>query len=419
MEGTISFRVSMPMNELEKLSTIVRLDNELNTIQDLDILLERILLEARKISGADAGSIYIRDNNKLQIKYSQNDTLDGMLPDGEKLIYSIFTIPIDEKTISGYVAQSGRMLCIDNVYNLPPEAPYSFSSKYDMISGYRTESMLSIPLRTNDGAVLGVLQIINKKKNGEIIAFNPDDQLMVAHFALNATFALQRAAMTRTIILRTIRMAELRDPKETGPHVNRVAGYAVELYERWATRRGATMHELSHNMDTLRLAAMLHDVGKVAIPDQILKKPGRFTPEEFEVMTTHTFLGARIFEDRFSELDEMTRIVALTHHENWDGSGYPGMIDPVSGEISEVGHDGRARRLKGEEIPIFGRIVALADVYDALRSQRVYKEAWREEDVLAEIKKLSGTKFDPEIVDIFFDALPVIHQIGDRYADAS
>jgi HD-GYP domain-containing protein (c-di-GMP phosphodiesterase class II) len=212
-------------------------------------------------------------------------------------------------------------------------------------------------------------------------------------------------------------MAELRDPRETGPHVNRVAGYAVEIYDAWARKKGVPAAEAERNRDTLRMAAILHDVGKVAISDQILKKPGRFTPEEFAIMSTHTYLGARLFLDKQSEFDDMAAEVALMHHENWDGTGYPGRIDIMSGRPLGVDDGGKATGRKGEEISVFGRIVAIADVYDALRSARVYKQAWNEEDVLAEIRKLSGTKFDPEIVDVFFEVLPAILQTAKRYEE--
>ena len=197
-------------------------------------------------------------------------------------------------------------------------------------------------------------------------------------------------------------MAELRDPKETGPHVNRVASYAVELYERWAALHGKARREVDHYRDLLRMAAMLHDVGKVAISDIILKKPSKFTPDEFECMKSHTWLGARLFDHTNSELDSMSVQVALTHHENWDGSGYPGKIDIRTGEAL-FPHDAEKNRLSGDGIPIWGRLVALADVYDALSSKRVYKEAWDERNVLEEIHNQSGIKFDPELVDIFFE----------------
>ena len=402
--------------DAEKLLNVITLDSELNKIKDVDILLERILTEARRVVQADAGSIYIKKDDKLAISYAQNATMQHKLPIGKKLIYRFFEIPIDKKSISGYVAATGELLNISDVYTLPKGAPYGYSRKYDQLSGYRSCSMLTIPLKTNDSNLLGVIQFINKiGRDGEICPFTREDEILVTHFAANVTVALQRAQMTRAILLRMIRMAELRDPKETGPHVNRVAGFAVEIYEKWARNHGVSEDEIQRNRDNLRMAAMLHDVGKVAISDLILKKPARFNEEEYEIMKTHTLSGARLFEDNHSELDEMAREIVLSHHENWDGTGYPGHVDiishkPAGGRTKVVGK-------KGTEIPLFGRIVSIADVYDALRSKRVYKDAWQEEDVLAEMRRLRGTKFDPELVDIFFDVLPSIQTIAEKYAD--
>jgi response regulator RpfG family c-di-GMP phosphodiesterase len=134
-------------------------------------------------------------------------------------------------------------------------------------------------------------------------------------------------------------------------------------------------------------------------------------------MKTHSFQGARLFKFKQSEFDEMAAVVALTHHENWDGTGYPGRIDVETGRPLETDSKGNATPLKGEEIPIFGRIVALADVFDALSSKRVYKDAWDSDSVLKEIRSISGKKFDPELVDIFFDSLDVIGRITARYPD--
>jgi HD-GYP domain-containing protein (c-di-GMP phosphodiesterase class II) len=404
--------------EVEKLKEIIRLDSELNKVQDLDILLERILLEARRATNAEAGSIYVRGGEKLSIKYSQNEALQKALPAGQKLIYSIFSIPVNKKTISGYVAATGELVNIPDVYNLPATTHYSFNPKFDKISGYKTQSVLAIPLQTNTGDMLGVIQIINARDaKGSVIPFNRDCELFCQHFASNATLALQRAQMTRAILLRMISMAELRDPKETGAHVNRVAGFSVEIYERWARRRGLPEREVDKTRDILRMAAMLHDVGKVAISDVILKKPGRFTPEEYAIMQRHSLLGAQLFANIQSEFDEVASYVALTHHENWDGSGYPGYVDMETGEPAKLDSRGMVQGKQGEEIPILGRIVALADVYDALSCKRVYKEAWEEDKVLAEMRLLSGSKFDPELVDIFFEVLPNIKQITEMYPD--
>ncbi|MBP7495843.1 MAG: HD domain-containing protein [Spirochaetales bacterium] len=409
----------MPQSDSEKLKQVLALDSELHKIQDLDILLERILYEARKVVNADAGSIYIKEGDHLIIQYSQNDTIQKTLPPGQKLIYNVFKVKINPQTISGYVASTGSAVNIPNVYNIPEGAPYSFDPSYDQISGYRTVSNLTVPIRTNLGEMLGVLQMINAKDpEGNVAPFTKEDEMLVLHFATNVSTALQRAQMTRAILLRMIRMAELRDPKETGPHVNRVAGYAVEIYERWAQKHHISQHEIEQNRDNLRMAAMLHDVGKVAISDIILKKPARFTDEEYEIMKSHTYMGARLFIDKQSEFDEMAQLVALTHHENWDGSGYPGHIEVDTADpLHLMQQKTESNGLKGEEIPLFGRIVALADVYDALISHRVYKEAWSEEKVYKEIRTLAGTKFDPELVDIFFEVLPNIKSVASKYPD--
>jgi HD-GYP domain-containing protein (c-di-GMP phosphodiesterase class II) len=265
---------------------------------------------------------------------------------------------------------------------------------------------------------LGVIQLINAKdKEGTIIPFSEDDESLISYFAANATTVLERAGMTRAMILRMIRMAELRDPKETGTHVNRVASYAVEIYDRWAFHHGIAKEEREKFRDTLRIASMLHDVGKVAISDTILKKPSRFTPEEFVIIQHHTVYGASLFDDPYSPVDTISMDIALCHHENWDGTGYPGWVDPHTGTPIKTGSEGKCVGKKGEEIPLTGRIVAIADVFDALCSKRVYKHAWSEEEVLAEIRKLGGTKFDPELTDIFFEILPSIKQIQNLYPE--
>lgn len=412
----------MKPNELHNKLTIediIKLSNDLNSIQDLDILLEKLLSEARTSVNADAGSIYIKDKDELIFSHVQNDTLSNRLSPGQKLIYTTFRIKINTSSIAGFVAATGNILNIPDVYNIPNDVPYKFNSMYDDISNYKTTSMLTVPMQTVDGSILGVLQLINAKDDkGVVIPFTKDDEPIVMLFANNASLVLQRAQMTRALLLRMISMAELRDPKETGAHVNRVATYAIELYEQWAKRHHINDKEIETNRDILRMAAMLHDVGKVAISDLILKKPARFTDEEYEIMKSHTYLGARLFKDTQSQFDEIASIVALTHHENWNGTGYPGYVDIDTGKPLEKDRKGNPLSRKGEEIPIYGRIVALADVYDALSSRRVYKEAWNENDVLNEIKSASGTKFDPELVDIFFSCYDFLKSIRLRYPDS-
>jgi len=407
------------LTDRQKVNKILNLGIEITQVKDLDVLLERILKEARLLVSADAGTIYVKEDDKLKFSYTQNDTLQQRQP-GRKLIYSTFTLPIDNQTIAGYVANNGEMLNLPDVYKLPATLPFSFNRKFDELSGYRTQSMLTFPLKTSRGNIIGVLQLINERNaKGTVVPFPRKDEPAIMHFANQAAAAIERAQLTRAMILRTIKMAELRDPKETGPHVNRVAAYAVAIYEHWAGRRGVSPEIIDKNRDILRMSAMLHDVGKVAISDVILKKPARLDEAEREIMKQHTTAGARLFSEQYSEFDEASSVVALNHHEKWDGTGYPGHVNPSDGTVipGYEQRDGTPRPKKGDEIPVFGRLVALADVYDALSSRRVYKEKWDEGQVLDELKACSGTHFDPEMVETFFSCLDTIRNIAERYPD--
>jgi response regulator RpfG family c-di-GMP phosphodiesterase len=258
------------------------------------------------------------------------------------------------------------------------------------------------------------MQLVNAldRTSKNPIPFDSRDRLYCSLFAKNAAVAIERASLTRLIILRMIRMAALRDPRETGPHVNRVAAYSIEIYQHWAEMHGVPSHEIKLNKDILRLGAMMHDVGKIAIPDAILKKPGPLTPEERLVMQQHAVFGARLFPERESRLDTVAAEIALNHHERWDGTGYPGKIADIYAEPIVMG-PGK----KEKEIPLFGRIVALADVYDALVSKRTYKEPWDDWQVLDTIRSSSGTQFDPDVVKIFFSIYEVIKAIRARYTE--
>jgi len=408
------------MTTQNKLASIIELGLELNQVKDLDLLLDRILTEARKFVNADAGSIYTRTGDKLEFSYTQNETLQKALPTGKKLIYTSFTVPINTRSIAGYAASKSEIVNIADAYEIPENAPYSFSQDFDKISKYRTQSILSIPLTTKRNDVIGVLQLINaKNKKGEIVKFAKSVEPLVMHFASIAANAIERANMTRSMILRTIEMARLRDPKETGAHVQRVASYSVAIYEVWSMQRGIPERDIELDKDILKIASMLHDVGKVAIPDIILKKPDKLNDREFDLMKQHTWLGAQLFTDTFSEYDEASALIALNHHERWDGSGYPGFVDPATGNaiMGFEGTAGRARGRKGEEIPAFGRLVAIADVYDALSSVRAYKDAWDEDRILETMRSETGTHFDPDMMDAFFFSLDVIHNIKERIPD--
>lgn len=154
----------------KKLESIIEIEKLLGEIQDIDVLLERILTETRRIVNADAGSIYIVEGNNLKIKYAQNDTHLRALSPGSKLPYAFLSFPINEKSVAGYVASTGTSLNIPDVYEIPREKPYKFNDSSDITTKYRTRSMYALALKNARGRILGVLQIINAQdENGNVI----------------------------------------------------------------------------------------------------------------------------------------------------------------------------------------------------------------------------------------------------------
>lgn len=412
--------MSRAINKEQKLQRIIETEKSLNEIQDFDVLLERILTEARKIVNADAGSIYVVDGSNLKIKYAQNDTHLKELMPGEKLPYTFFSFPIDETSIAGYVASTRQFLNIGDAYLIPDDRPYRFNIQTDKTTDYRTKSILTFPLKMANGILLGVLQIINAQdESGRVIEFDKDAELYVTHFATSAEQALGRAYLTNNTVKRMLKMAEFRDPKETYAHAERVSSFALEIYDRWAFIHNIPDEELHRFRDTLKVAAKFHDVGKVGVSDVILKKttPG-LTDEERAVMQGHTCIGASLFDPPFSYLDEMSRDIALHHHERWDGGpqAYPGRCDFRSVEIGGAVPPGEP--LRGTEIPLAARIVAVADVFDALSHKRSYKEAWGIDKVFMTIQNDAGKHFDPEIVSVFMQIRDRICSILMAYPDA-
>ncbi|MCH8207818.1 MAG: response regulator [Nitrospinae bacterium] len=193
----------------------------------------------------------------------------------------------------------------------------------------------------------------------------------------------------REVIYRLGRAAEYKD-NETGLHVVRMSHYSALL--------GEALGMSGEERELLLLASPMHDIGKIGIPDSILLKPGKLNSTEWETMKTHVTIGMEILSEGKSEVIKKAATIAATHHEKWDGSGYP-------------------KGLKGEEIPLEGRIVALADVFDALTTERPYKKAWSVDEALALIKSESGKHFDPNIVSQLINILPKILVIKMKFAE--
>ncbi|MFZ4438413.1 MAG: HD domain-containing phosphohydrolase [Syntrophales bacterium] len=400
-------------NTANILAEVISITEQLNMLKDLDAILDRILMEVRRLTRADAGTIFLAEEDNLKFSYVHNDTF---MKAGEinKDIYTNFTIPINKSSIVGYVATTGEPLNIDDAYNLDPSLPFQFNNNFDEKTGYKTKSIFTVPVKTSQGEVAGVIQLINAKDaEGRPAPFPQNTRMFMSMFANTASVAIERAIMTRELILRMIRMAEMRDPAETGPHVHRVGGYSAEIYHQWALNRGIDPKEIKKTKDLIRVAAMLHDVGKVGISDKILKKPEKLTEEEFAIVKLHTVYGAQLFAKPTSDLDVMSREIAIGHHEKWSGKGYPGLMIDMWSKPPQVGAPKR-----GEDIPLVARIVALADVFDALTSPRCYKEPWPDEKIIAVVKEESGSHFDPEVVESFLEIFDVIKLIRAKYTDA-
>jgi putative two-component system response regulator len=216
-----------------------------------------------------------------------------------------------------------------------------------------------------------------------------DKSRHLEHLVSERTMELE---LTRSeIVMRLGRAAEFRD-NETGKHVIRMSHFSRLI--------GEASGMPANDVQMLFHAAPMHDVGKIGIPDRVLGKPGKLEADEWAIMMDHAKIGAEILGGNEGELLDLARLIAITHHEKWDGSGYP-------------------KGLKGEQIPLVGRIVAIADVFDALTSERPYKKAWTVEKAVETIQRDSGTHFDPNLVPIFISILPEILKIKERYAEES
>ncbi len=293
---------------------------------------------------------------------------------------------------TGFVGNSieiGQPLLIADAYADPRH-----NADNDRRTGYKTKAVITVPFVGNDGSIIGAYQAINKMTADAVFTERDLEYLsLAASYAGKSLESVmlheEIVATQREIIFTMGEIGESRS-KETGNHVKRVAEYSYVL----ALGLGMSAEEA----EKIKMASPMHDIGKVAIPDAVLKKPGKLTDEEYDIMKTHTTIAYNLLKNSNRDLLKSAASIAHEHHEKWDGSGYP-------------------QRLKGEEIHIYGRITAVADVFDALGSDRVYKKAWELDRIINLFHEERGRHFDPKLVDVFMEQLPKIIEIRDQYSD--
>ena len=277
----------------------------------------------------------------------------------------------DDYGLVGAVVQSGEPLIENEVY-----LDTRFNTEIDKKTGYMTKTMMVIPMKNNQGKVIGAIQVINKKENLDFTTEDMNQLKLVSSYvseSIHSLMLLKEVDDTQKELVHILGTVGENRSNETGKHVKRVALYTRLLAELYGMD--------SKEVTLLCEAAPMHDIGKLAIPDSILHKPGALNDEEWEIMKTHASIGYEMFNTSKGKLLKAAAIIANEHHEKYDGTGYP-------------------RGLAGEEIHIYGRIVALVDVFDALNSKRVYKDAWDIDKIFEYIKLQKCKHFDPELAEL-------------------
>lgn len=349
----------------EKLNLLVEFGARISSELRLDKLLDIIAKQISRMLNVGRCTIYLKDieRNELWSKIAQ----------GRGLEHTEIRLPLDGNNTAAIVARTGQSINLPNAYE-----DERFSMAVDMVTDFRTHTMLAVPLKNNSGKVLGVFQVANKADG---TPFDKKDEGILLLLATLAASSIEIAKLYQDVhvaqletIYRLAVTAEYRDQQDTRAHLKNISIISYLL----ALALGMSKKEA----ELIKNASPLHDIGKVALADNILLKPGRLSPEEFEIMKSHTVYGGRILEGAHSKVLQVAHKMSLYHHEKWNGSGYP-------------------HGLKGEAIPLEARIITVADVFDALCVSRVYKKAWKTDDAYLYILGESGKAFDPRIVAAF------------------
>jgi len=386
--------------KIEELQRVVECGIALSTERDIHALLKQVVRAGCELANAEGGSLYIREEKEATTPMAQELTPSSELTSilrfvtvqNEKVEQNIESsflgqeILVDHNSIAGWVCSTGSTLNVPDVYDLEPSYPFRFNDQFDREYNYHTKSMLAVPLKLPSGQIIGVLALVNARdEHNKPRAFSDDSVTLLLSLAGMSAVSIHNAKLLSEVrsayldtVLRLAMISEFKD-KDTADHLERMAEYAVILAEEL----DCTQEEC----DLLKFAAPMHDIGKVGVADGILTKPGKLNEAEWTKMKEHPNIGARILSGSPSKVLQMSHDIALSHHEKFDGSGYP-------------------NGLKGEQISIWGRIVSVADVFDALTSKRPYKEAWPVSRALELINSESGRHFDPIVVQALHRSLP-------------
>ena len=389
---------------------LARIGIALSAERDINKLLEMIVDEARKITYADGGTLYIVDEAQqhLQFRILQSQSMKLRKGGTSGVETSSPPVPLqvdgepNHANVSSHVVLTKQIVNIDNIYKAEG-FDFSGAKSYDASNGYRTKSMLVVPMTNHEEEVIGVLQLVNATDpdTKDVMPFNPERIDSVASLASQAAVSLTNRQLIEDLthakqrieeahldtVQRLAIVAEYKD-KDTAIHIKRMSRYCTVL------ARG--LHLPHQEVEIVLHASPMHDVGKIGIPDAVLCKPGKLNDEEWVIMKQHTIMGAQILSGSESELIKTGQIIALSHHEKWDGSGYP---------------NGLAK----EDIPLLARVCAVADVFDALTSKRPYKEPFPNEKAYEILQEGREKHFDNHIVDVFFACLDEVLAIQETF----
>ena len=386
---TLNEKVKRYQDTMRSLFELTTFSEEFN---DRSNVLNELARRTAELTGMEKVAIALVENNLFQVKASYN-----LGDDKELYIFLSNNGPIRK------VVETGKQL----VSAGDPEITKRFNLNL---------SYMCVPLKSVSKDVIGVLCAFGVSSNVSeetirvlsLVAQRIASEIQIKDYSriLEETVDKRTKALRESlekleeankeishayeeIVYRLSVAAEYKD-EVTAAHIHRISHYSEAL----ARKMGLS----PESVRLIKLASPMHDIGKIGIPDSILLKPGKLTPDEFEIMKQHTLMGARILSGSSSPLLRMAEEIAISHHEKYDGSGYPYGV-------------------MGENIPLVGRIVAIADVFDALSTRREYKEAFELDKTLSIMKEGKGKHFDPNLVDAFFDILDEILVIRENYSN--